>query len=49
MTGKYTVVGISALMAILIHPGGAAEARCGLIASDSEHSERMVIYLINTV
>ena len=49
MAGKYMVVGISALMAIMIHSGGAEEARCGLIASDSERSGRMVIYLINTV
>ena len=46
MIGKYMVVGISALVGIWIHSGGAEEARCGLIASDSE---RMVIYLINTV
>ena len=49
MARKYMVVGIFALMAILNHSGGAAEARCGLIASDSESSGRIVIYLINTV
>ena len=49
MAGKYMAVGISALTAILNHSRGAAEARCGPIASDSESFGRMVIYLINTV
>jgi hypothetical protein len=49
MAGKYMVVGISALVAILIAFGRGGGGLTWLIASDSERSGRMVIDVINTV